>query len=275
MATSAAVPSLSSLLAERWLDPLERRLLLAHATGLSRIELITRAHAAPTPEQIRRYREFVGRRMEGEPIAYLTGTREFYGRPFRTTPDVLIPRPETELLVELALEQIPADRAVRVLELGTGTGAIAITLALERPLVQMTATDVSPAALTVARTNAAALGAAVAWVASDWYAALAPGRFDWVLSNPPYIAADDPHLSQGDLRFEPRLALTDEADGLQALAAIVTPSALVRGGTLAVEHGYTQGAEVRALFAAAGFAAIETRRDLAGHERITSGRAPG
>jgi release factor glutamine methyltransferase len=218
----------------------------------------------------------VARRAAGEPVAYLLGLREFYGRDFAVTPDVLIPRPETELLVDIAVEKVGADGTVNILDLGTGSGCLAVTLALELPLARVTAVDVSPAALDVAHGNAARLGARVAFVASDWFAALPPARYDLIVANPPYIAAGDPHLAQGDLRFEPAGALTDHADGLAAIRRIVmaAPHWLVPGGWLFFEHGYDQAAAVHALLADAGFAAIEQRRDLAGIVRASGGRRP-
>ena len=189
---------------------------------------------------------------------------------------MLIPRPETETLVEVALARIPVDRGVRVLDLGTGSGAIALAIARERPLAEVLAADVSPDALDVARGNAARLAIGnVAFVRSDWYAAVPPGPYDAIVANPPYIAQGDPHLREGDLRFEPRDALASGVTGLLALAAIVagTRGRLVPGGCLAVEHGYDQDDAVRGLFVAAGFTAVEGFRDLAGIRRVVAGQA--
>jgi release factor glutamine methyltransferase len=264
------------------LPALEVRLLLMHVTGLSRPQLITQDRALLPVEQQERFAALLARRVAGEPLAYLVGTREFYGRPFAVTPAVLIPRPETEHLVEWSLEVLRAVPAPTVLDLGTGTGIVAVTLALECPRAAVWAVDVSANALDVARRNAVALHAPrVNFVQSDWYAALEPSlRCDLVVSNPPYIAAGDAHLRQGDLRFEPADALTDHGSGLSDLAAIVAgaPAHLAPGGWLLMEHGYDQGAAVRDLLAAVGFTDVATRQDLAGHDRCTGGRlrpAPG
>lgn len=228
-----------------------------------------------TPEQALTFEAMVSRRAAGEPVAYIVGSREFYGHEFRVTPDVLIPRPETELLVERALTYAAGRPGPRVLDLGTGSGCIAVTLALELAGAHVVAVDRSPPALAVAQANAARLGAAVECRVSDWYGALAPDeRYDVIVANPPYIAGADRHLDAGDLRFEPRGALTPGGDGLAALRAIIAgaPAHLVADGWLAVEHGYDQAAACRALFAAAGYLDIASWRDLAGIERVTSGR---
>ena len=216
----------------------------------------------------------VERRAAGEPVAYLTGTREFYGREFLVTPAVLIPRPETELLVELALAHFPGWRGLRVLDLGTGSGALAVTLALELEVAELVALDRSREALWVAMANAAKLGASVSFVQSDWFGALGDEQFELIVSNPPYIAAGDPHLERGDVRFEPRAALAAGPQGLDDLAEIVAgaPARLVDGGWLFLEHGYDQAAAARSLLADAGFAAIASWADLAGIERVSGGR---
>lgn len=213
------------------------------------------------------------RRAAGEPIAYLTGACEFYGLEFRVTPSVLIPRPETELLVDLVLERLPGAGRARVLDLGTGSGCIAVTLAHLRPRLEVWAADASPAALEVARDNARRLDATVRLLRSDWLAALAGERFDLILANPPYVAAGDPHLSQGDLRFEPASALVAGEDGLNDIRRIVAaaPAHLVPGGWLLFEHGYDQGQRCRTLLAQAGFARVASWRDLAGIERVSGG----
>jgi release factor glutamine methyltransferase len=220
------------------------------------------------------YSALVERRAAGEPIAYLTGVREFYCRDFVVTPDVLIPRPETELLVDTAKVKVGAGRTARILDLGTGSGCLAITLALELPQVRVTAVDVSPNALAVARGNAQRLGARVEFIESDWFAALPPQRFDLIVANPPYVAAGDPHLGEGDLRFEPMEALTDHADGLSAIRKIIaaTPDWLSPGGWLCFEHGYDQAEAVRQLLENAGFSEIEQQRDLAGIVRVSGGK---
>ncbi len=258
------------------LPALEARLLLSHVTGLTRTQLITRDGDMLAPAQRDRFAALLGRRLDGEPVAYLLGEREFFGRAFRVTPDVLIPRPDTEIAVEAALRLLAPLATPVVLDMGTGSGALAVTLACERPDAEVWATDISPGALRVAQDNARALDAGnVRFLASDWYAGLPAGqRFDLIVSNPPYIAAGDPHLVQGDLRFEPIDALTDHGDGLSDLAAIVAGAAahLRAGGWLLMEHGYDQGQAARDLLAAAGMADIFTARDLAGHERCTGAR---
>ncbi|MBN4667921.1 peptide chain release factor N(5)-glutamine methyltransferase [Pandoraea nosoerga] len=271
--------TVATLLREPGLPALETRILLAHVLGWSRTQLITRDREPLAPDTVAAYRELRARRLAGEPIAYLVGTREFFGLTLSVSPAVLIPRPETELLVELALERLAARQAPRVLDLGTGSGAIALAIAHARPDAKVIALDRSDAALGVARENARRLGLThVQWLASDWYAALPADTapFDVIVSNPPYIVAGDEHLSRGDLRFEPVDALTDHADGLAALRTIVSgaPSRLVANGWLLCEHGYHQAADVRALCAAAGFADVVSERDLAGIERTTGGRRP-
>ena len=256
------------------LDPLENRILLCEATGLTRVQLITQGDRALTPDEASRLDDLVARRLRGEPIAYIVNRREFFGLAFRVGPAVLIPRPDTELIVELSLERLP-DNAPRLLDMGTGSGAIAVAVAHTRPDADVTALDVSPDALAVAQANAAANGARVRFLESSWFDALAAAEtFDVIASNPPYIAAGDEHLVQGDLRFEPVGALTDHADGLSALRIIIQGSArhLAPGGWLLLEHGYDQAAAVRALLADAGFTDVQSWRDLAGIERVSGGR---
>ncbi|HEY0293616.1 MAG TPA: peptide chain release factor N(5)-glutamine methyltransferase [Hansschlegelia sp.] len=263
---------------DRWLATCglprnEALILLAHATGLRREQLIAGSRDPLDDAAATMATSLAGRRRNGEPIAYLVGHRDFYGRAFAVDRRVLIPRPETELLVDLALEAMP--RNGRMLDLGTGSGAIAITMALERPGIDVVATDRSADALAVARGNAARLGAAVRFAAGDWYTALTPADspFDAICANPPYVAAGDRHLDEGDLRFEPSLALTDGADGLAALRIIVAGAAtwLAPGGIAIVEHGHDQAAAVRALFVAASLENVASRRDIAGIERISFG----
>ena len=263
---------LAALQAALPLDALENRILLCHALGLTRIQLITQSEREVGEAELARLNELVARRQQGEPIAYIVGKREFFGLDFAVNEAVLIPRPDTELLVELALERMAP--GARVLDMGTGSGAIAVALAHTRPDAVVTALDVSEAALAVARANAAANGATVRFLQSDWFAALADERFDIIASNPPYIHADDDHLAQGDLRFEPRGALTDHADGLSALRTIVDGAAahLEPGGWLLMEHGYDQAAEVRALLENAGYMEVASWRDLAGIERVSGAR---
>jgi release factor glutamine methyltransferase len=258
------------------LDPLENRILLCHATGLTRVQLITRADQALSPDQAARLDQFVQRRLAGEPIAYIVGKREFFGLDFDVSEAVLIPRPDTELIVELAIERLPAQG--RLLDMGTGSGAIAVSIAHSRPDATVTALDLSEAALEVARRNAVNNAARVRFLRSDWFGALATEeRFELIASNPPYIAAGDEHLSQGDLRFEPSGALTDHADGLSALRTIVDGAAahLLPGGWLLMEHGYDQAAAVRALLDARGYAEVQSWRDIAGIERVSGGRIAG
>jgi release factor glutamine methyltransferase len=257
---------------------LDAELLLAHALGVSRARLYAWPEDEPDTVQRAAFERLVEAREQGEPIAYLTGRREFWSLELRVTPHVLIPRHETELLVELALERIPRDRAFRIADLGTGSGAIALALARERPLARVTATDASATALDVARGNAERLGVGnVGFAAGDWYAALGDARFDLIVSNPPYVAADDAHLAQGDLRFEPASALASGADGLDAIRHIVAgaPAHLADGGALLLEHGFDQSVRVRALLDAAGFVDVRSVRDAAGHERVTLGAKRG
>jgi release factor glutamine methyltransferase len=261
------------------LPRLEARALLEHASGRRREWLV--AHGdEPAPDAATDvFLALARRRAAGEPLAYLTGWREFHGRRFEVTPAVLIPRPETELLCGLAIDRAATD--ARVVDLGTGSGVIAVTLACERPDLRVTGTDRSAPALEVARRNAAALApAAVAagrlrFQQGDWWGAVGAGeRFDLAVSNPPYVAASDPHLDAGDLRHEPRVALTDGADGLQAIRVLLDGVAahLAAGGWLLVEHGWGQGEAVRALFAAARLDAVATHRDDEGRDRVTLGR---
>ena len=256
------------------LDPLENRILLCHALAIGRVQLITQSQRALSAAEADALAALVRRRLSGEPIAYIVGKREIYGLDFKVTPAVLIPRPDTELLVELALERLP--RAGRVLDMGTGSGAVAVAIAHSRPDASVSALDVSEDALQVARENAAANGAAVRFLHSDWYDAVAGERFDLIVSNPPYIAEGDVHLAQGDLRFEPAVALTDRADGLSALRTIIAgaPARIAGNGWLLMEHGYDQAAQVRLLLLDAGYSAVQSWRDLAGIERVSGGRAP-
>ena len=268
-------PTVGQALVQCGLAPIDAQVLLAHTVGRDRTWLVAHRSDALTREQSDAFFALAKRRRDGEPVAYLTGTREFWGLPFIVTPDVLIPRPETETLVELALSWLPRDGAPRVLDLGTGSGAIALALAKERPDASVVATDVSSAALSVARTNAQRLGIGnVEFVQSHWYADLPDGTFDAIASNPPYVAAGDPHLTEGDLRFEPEGALVGGGDGMNALRRIVAGAfpLLRQGGTLIVEHGYNQADDVRALFEEAGFADVTSRRDLAGIFRVAGGR---
>lgn len=260
------------------LDPLDWRVLLCHVLQLSRAQLITQSERVITPEEAQRLAEVFLRRFRGEPIAYITGEREFYGLSFRVTPDVLIPRPETELLVELALARLP--EGAKVLDMGTGSGAIAIAIAHARPDAKVTALDASAAALQVTQENAMRLLAGrgpVRFLQSDWFTALSQNEhFDLIVSNPPYIAAGDPHLVQGDLRFEPAAALTDQSDGLSALRTIVAGATnhLKPGGCLLLEHGFDQATSVQNLLLSHRYADVQSWKDLAGHDRVTGGKWP-
>jgi release factor glutamine methyltransferase len=261
------------------IDAVDARLLLGHALGVSREYLATHPDRILTAEEAALFEALVARRIEGEPIAYLIGRREFYGRQFHVTPAVLIPRPETELLVEAALERMPQHALVNVLDLGTGSGAVAVTLACERLQVRLYGVDASQSALDLAFRNASShLGSGWAsrttLVLGDWYAPFADRRFHLIVANPPYVAEGDVHLAQGDVRFEPRQALVSGADGLAALRVIVAgaPAHLASGGWLICEHGYDQAEAVATLFRDAGFTDIFCRDDLAGIPRITGGR---
>lgn len=260
----------------------DAQVIMAHLLGVNRAYLAANPMRVLTESEDARVDSFVARRALGHPVAYLLGTREFYGREFEVSPDVLIPRPETETLVEAALERACRPREggdpMSVLDLGTGSGAIAVTLACERRDLEVTATDSSEAALAVARANAAAHAARLELAHGPWYAPVAGRRFDLIVSNPPYVGVRDPHLSQGDLRFEPRQALTDgSADGLDSLREIVAgaPARLKPGGWLLVEHGYDQAEAVAQLLARAGFAPPVSIADLAGIPRVAGARIEG
>jgi release factor glutamine methyltransferase len=253
---------------------LEAGVLLAHALRTTRARLLSHAESAVGAAAERRYRALIERRASGEPLAYLTGTREFWSLPLRVTPAVLVPRPETELLVERALA-LRAVGSARVAELGTGSGAIALALVSERPHWQVTATDLSADALAVARANAAHLAlTGIDFRRGSWFEPLAGERFDLILSNPPYIASDDPALADPALAHEPRLALTPGADALACLRAIAreAPRHLEAGGWLLLEHGATQAAALRHELVLAGLRSVRSHRDLAGHERMTEGQ---
>lgn len=257
------------------LPKLEARMLVQEITGYTRAQLITRDAECLSESQSGRLHELEVRRLAGEPMAYILGWREFYGLRFKVTPATLIPRPETEHLVEAALAKLPQGGAVW--DLGTGSGAIAVTIALERPDAQVCASDVSREALTVAQDNACLLGAQVAFACGSWFDAQCLPEsilFDIIVSNPPYIEADDEHLSEGDLRFEPQNALTDFADGLSCIRILAEGAGarLKAQGWLMVEHGYDQGEAARRIFKENGFEEVQTVQDLAGLDRITLGR---
>lgn len=253
----------------------ETLILLCHALGRDRAWLYAHTDDSLSVEQAVHFHQLLVRRADGEPVAYLTGRREFWSFELTVTPDVLIPRAETELLVETALQKIAADAAVDIADLGTGSGAIALALARERPKARMMASDSSEAALKIARGNAMQLKLGnVEFAQGDWFAALGDRQFDVIVSNPPYIAENDAHLGQGDLRFEPTSALASGPDGQDDLRKIIGAAAknLKPGGWLLVEHGFDQGTAVRELFGRSGFAEVFTARDMEERERVSGGR---
>ncbi|MFJ4154906.1 peptide chain release factor N(5)-glutamine methyltransferase [Pseudomonas sp. NPDC089752] len=257
-------------------ERLDAELLLAAAIGKSRSYLHTWPERIVSSEHAQTYAGYLQRRRAGEPVAYILGQQGFWKIDLEVAPHTLIPRPDTELLVETALELLPATPA-RVLDLGTGTGAIALALASDRPGWQVTAVDRIDEAVALAERNRKRLGLGnVKVLASHWFSSLADERFDLILSNPPYIAAEDPHLIEGDVRFEPSSALVAGADGLDDLRLIISqaPQHLLAGGWLLLEHGYDQAPAVRELLAAQGFIEVASRKDLGGHERISLGRLP-
>jgi len=253
---------------------IEVQCLLQDVLKVNRAYLLSHPEQPLDTDQYARYTKLFERRLGGEPIAYLLGEREFYGLIFKVSPATLIPRPETELLVELALQRIPEQGECRVLDLGTGSGAIALSLAHARPNSAVMAVDASAAALEVAALNAQQLGIQnVRLLRSDWFSELQGEQFDMIVSNPPYIAADDAHLAQGDVRFEPRAALVSGADGLDDIGRIAAHAKgfLHTDGWLLLEHGYDQAARVCAILRQAGFAGVFSARDLSGIERVSGG----
>ncbi|HEX7988718.1 MAG TPA: peptide chain release factor N(5)-glutamine methyltransferase [Stenotrophomonas sp.] len=256
----------------------EAEQLLIHVLGVERAWLFSHATDEVEAEAVERFEVLLARRAEGHPLAYLTGRRGFWTLDLQVNTATLIPRPETELLVEQALARLPADDMVRVADMGTGSGAIALSIASERPLATVMATDVLGPTLAVAVKNAQAHGLENVWFRrGHWYTALGADRFDMIVSNPPYIAAGDPHLVEGDLRFEPPPALASGADGLDAIREIVAGAHehLVPGGWLLMEHGWDQGDAIRALLEQAGFVEVQTVQDLEQRDRVTLGRWPG
>lgn len=261
---------------ELGVDRLDAQLLLAHHLGRDRAWLLAHDSDVLTSDVLVRFEADAGRRADGVPLAYLTGTREFHGLQLKVGPAVLDPRPDTETLVDWALELLPrtSDARPAVVDLGTGSGAVALAIAHRCPRARVTATDLSTDALAIATANARRLGLAIDFAAGAWWSAVAGQRFSMAVSNPPYIAADDPHLPA--LRHEPLMALTPGGDGLDAIRAIVAgaPQALLPGAWLLIEHGWDQAEAVCALLQAAGFDDVQSRHDLGGHARCSGGRRP-
>lgn len=259
----------------RAIDVVDARLLLQYVLDAEHAFLLTHPHYLLTEQQIQFYLQLLQRRIEGVPVAYLIGERDFYDLTFKVNEAVLIPRPETELLVELALDIILPDQSCRILDLGTGSGAIALTLAKHRPLTQIVAVDVSPAALAICQENARLLRVDnVHCVTGSWFDELSKERFDLIVSNPPYVAYGDPHLHQGDLRFEPQVALAAEENGLACIQHIIAtaPHYLTSLGWLLLEHGYNQAEACRELLQQADFSNICSHPDLAGIMRVSGGQ---
>ena len=257
------------------IDRLDAQLLLAHLLGQPRSWLLAHDDAVLDASQTGSLHELLLRRAAGEPLAYLVGEKEFHGLPLRVDSNVLVPRPDTEVLADWAIELLAGKSAPSVVDLGTGSGAIALAVKRACPRASVLATDLSPEALQIARSNAEGLGLAVEFRQGDWWQATGPARFDLVLSNPPYIAAGDPHLHA--LRHEPMQALSPGGNGLVALREIAASvvSHLLPGGWLLLEHGYDQADAVQALLIDQGLVRVETRRDLGGQPRCTGGRLPG
>ncbi len=252
----------------------EAQYLLQHILKVNRAWLISHENDALQPNIHAVFEALLQRRLNGEPIAYIFGYREFYGLKLKVTPDTLIPRPDTETLVETALAKIPQNTTRKILDLGTGTGAIALAIAKHRPQAQVTATDASQAALNIALENARNLNMTnINFILSDWFSALEGEKHDVIVSNPPYIEQDDVHLQQGDLRFEPICALASGKDGLDAIRQIVktAPQHLNPHGWLLLEHGYNQASEVRKLLTQRGFTTVSSMKDFGGNERVTQG----
>ncbi len=273
----SGAPSIRTALAvaQQAVGRVEARALLRETVNQSDAWLLAHGEDELTVEQSARYDALIARRMAGEPVAYILGSREFCSRTFKITPAVLIPRPETELLVEQALHRVPAGDPCRVLDLGTGSGCIGIAIAAERPRAQVTLVELSDAALQVAGANAAQLAPVnTLLLRSHWFEALGDRRFDLIVSNPPYIADGDAHLAQGDLRFEPRTALAAGEDGLRELRHIINnaPQHLSAGGWLLLEHGHDQAALCAELLASADFTEVFGIQDLSGIPRVSGGR---
>jgi release factor glutamine methyltransferase len=264
------------LLADSTTNRLESEVLLGHVLGVTRAYLYANPGSVTSTRHRAEFLQLVKRRQQGEPLAYLTGQREFWSLPLKVTPDVLIPRPETELLVEAALARIPAEAQWRIADLGTGSGAIAIAIARMRKLCEVHVTEISAAALAVAMDNAEAIvPGRIQFHRGSWLSPL-QGLFQFIVSNPPYVAMDDPHLQKGGVTYEPVNALSPGYDGLAAIRQIVSDSLplLDNHGWLAIEHGFEQGEKVRKIMEGLGYSGIDTLKDLAGLERVTLGRKP-
>ncbi|MBI3778385.1 MAG: peptide chain release factor N(5)-glutamine methyltransferase [Gammaproteobacteria bacterium] len=254
---------------------LDTEVLLMHVFGLDRSALIARGHISLTDDQFHQLEKLIARRRGGEPVAYLTGTREFWSMALNVSPAVLIPRPETELLVEKALERIPRDAEWTIADLGTGSGAIALAIAKERPRCRVIATDISPPALDVARSNAARFNLTrVEFREGSWLEPLMSMKLDMIVSNPPYVRADDPHLQQGDIRFEPAQALAAGPDGLDDIRSIILSARdyLQPAAWLLFEHGWDQGNAVGLFLHRHGYRNIVCHPDIGGRDRVTACR---
>ncbi|MBA2483005.1 MAG: peptide chain release factor N(5)-glutamine methyltransferase [Nitrosomonas sp.] len=257
------------------IDRTDARMLLQHILNVNHAFLLTHSNHVLNSTQEKYYSQLVARRVKGEPIAYLIGECDFYDITLKVTPDVLIPRPETELLVELALKRISSKSNCRILDLGTGCGAIAITIAKHCPQASVIAVDLSSAAVSIARKNADIVNVKNVCIAvGNWFSELSEEKFDLIVSNPPYVAENDPHLFRGDLRFEPKMALTTESDGLACIRDIVATACdyLKVDGWLMLEHGYDQAVVCRQLLKLAGFAKTFSCPDLAGIMRVSGGQ---
>lgn len=253
---------------------LDAEVLLCHCLSKNRSYLRAWPEHHPSEVQSLQFWTLIEQRCLGEPIAYLTGQREFWSRAFMVSPAVLIPRPDTELLIELSLQHLPSNQACKIIDLGTGSGILAITLAAERPLADVIATDISTSALNIAKKNAQQLAVGnLRFLISDWFDTVTESNFDLVISNPPYIAADDPHLQQGDVRFEPESALISHEEGLKDIRLLAEQARnhLKPNGRLLIEHGYNQQTQVQAILQSFNYRQIQTHPDLSGNPRVTSG----